>query len=226
MRQLLVVALLTTIISCVDNKRITESIETDSLTIEQIDSVLNKFQFEYENPIILDSSDYLLIPISTELFKSRKSYSKDGYYTDEFPRYWNVLFYNVNNGDVNLLTEDKFRISEINAKKERGYQDNRLNTLPNKILYIIGDRDYNKDGKLDYSDPNFLFISEQDGSNLLRLSPPNENLVSYEVIPNSYQIIINTLRDTNQDSIFNRIDQSMWYEVELINNEWVTQEII
>jgi len=226
MHRSLIIVILIALISCQDNKRVTESIESDSLTTEQIDSVLNEFQFEYENPIILDSNDHVLIPISTELLKSRKSHSKDGYYVDDFPRYWNVLFYNVKKGESRLLTKDKFRITEINAKIETEYRQNESKVLPGKVLYTLGDIDFNGDGRLNGRDPNFLFISDTDGSNLIRISPKTEDLNYYQVIPNSSQIILRTLRDTNQDSVFNRLDKSIWYKAELNDGKWLTEEVI
>jgi len=95
-----------------------------------------------------------------------------------------------------------------------------------KILYNISDIDFNKDKKLDRNDPNFLFASEINGEGLKRISPANEDLQHFEVIPNSGQILIKTLRDINQDFMFDREDEAIWYKAELANNDWSIEEII
>lgn len=224
MKQLIGILLIIGILSCQESKPRIESIETEDLTSEQIDSILTEFKFQYESPIVLDSTNQVLIPISTELLERRTKYSKDGYYSDDYPRYWNVLFYNRRTGENQLLTEDKIRISRIHAVRDEYDEGGKL--MNKKVLYEIGDIDYNKDEKLNDKDPEYLFSSEINGTNLKRVSPLNEDLQYFEVIPKSEQILIRTLRDINQDSIFNREDESIWYKAELINHEWKINEII
>lgn len=214
------------IVSCQDRNPKIENIDTENLTQIQIDSILTKFKFQYEKPIILDSTSQILIPISTELLERKTSYSKDGYYSDDFPRYWNVLFYNRSTGKTNLLTNQKFRISEIYAKNSNDEYREKENILNGKILYEISDIDYNKDGKLNSHDPEFLFISELDGNGLQRISPKNEDLVHYEVILKSREIIFETRRDINNDSIFNSKDEFVWYKSKIENNQWKNVEIV
>ena len=224
MKQLIGILLIIGILSCQKSKPGIESIETEDLTSEQIDSILTEFKFQYESPIVLDSTNQVLIPISTELLERRTKFSKDGYYSDDYPRYWNVLFYNRKTGENQLLTEDKIRISRIHAVRDEYDEGSKL--MNKKVLFEIGDIDFNKDKKLNDKDPEYLFSSEINGTNLKRVSPINEDLQYFEVIPKSEQILIKTLRDINHDSIFNREDESIWYKAELINREWEINEII
>ena len=224
MKQLIGIILIVGILSCKESKPRIESIEPEDLTSGQIDSILTEFKFQYESAIVLDSTDQVLIPISTELLERRTKFSKDGYYSDDYPRYWNILFYNRKTGENRLLTEDKIRISRIHAVTKVNDEGNKL--MNKKILYEIGDIDFNKDKKLNDDDPEYLFSSETNGMSLKRVSPINEDLQYFEVIPKSEQILIRTLRDINQDSIFNREDESIWYKADLINQEWKIHEII
>ena len=226
MNKIVYLILIIGIVSCQDRKPKIENIDTENLTQIQIDSILTEFKFQYEKPIILDSTNQILIPISTELLERKTSYSKDGYYSDDFPRYWNVLFYNRSTGKTNLLTNEKFRISEIYAKNSDNEYREKENILNGKILYEISDIDYNKDGKLNSHDPEFLFISELDGNGLQRISPKNEDLVHYEVIQKSREIIFETRRDINNDSIFNSEDEFVWYKSKIENNQWKNVEIV
>lgn len=225
MKQLIGIFLLIGLISCKESKPKSNLIEDENLTDEQVDSILAEFKFDYELPIIIDSSDQIMIPISTELLERRTKYGKDGYYSDSYPRYWNILFYNRETGNTRLLTEQKTRISRIHVNKDDEYEEGSK-VMTNKVLYEIGDIDFNKDGKLTDKDPEYLFSSDNDGTNLKRISPVNEDLQYFEVVPKSSQILIRTLRDINQDSIFNRQDESIWYKAELINYEWQIKEMI
>ena len=213
MKQLIGILLIIGILSCQERKSGIESIDTKDLTSEQVDSILTEFKFQYETPIVLDSTNQVLIPISTELLERRTKLSKDGYYSDDYPRYWNVLFYNRETGENRLLTENKIRISNIYANRENLEADDKI--MSKKVLYEIGDIDFNKDKTLNDKDPEYLFSSEINGINLKRISPINEDLQYFEVIPKSEQLLIRTLRDTNQDSIFNTEDESIWYKAKL-----------
>ncbi|MBD0403901.1 hypothetical protein [Flammeovirga sp. EKP202] len=225
MKHLIRILLIIGLISCEESKPRLEAIENEDLTTEQIDSILAEFKFDYESPIIIDFSNQIMIPISTELLGRRTKYSKDGYYSDDYPRYWNIQFYNRKTGETRLLTEDKIRISRIHVNRDNEYEEG-CKVMKEKILYEIGDIDFNNDGKLDGEDPEYLFISENNGTNLKRISPRDEELQYFEVVPKSNQILIRTLRDINQDSIFNQQDESIWYKAELTNQEWKLNEII
>lgn len=225
MKHIIGIILILGLISCQKTKPKIESIEKEDLTSQQIDSILTEFKFDYESPIILDSSNQVMIPISTELLGKRSMYSKDGYYSDDFPRYWNILFYNRTTTESRLLTEDKMRISSIHVIKGEEYEE-ASKTIREKILYQIGDIDYNKDGKLNGKDPEYLFSSEIDGKNLTRISPLKEYLQYFKILPHANQLLIRTLRDANQDLVFDKKDESIWYKAELVEGKWTTDEII
>lgn len=94
------------------------------------------------------------------------------------------------------------------------------------ILYEMGDIDLNDDGKLTSEDPKFLFSSDKQGRRLTRISPIDEDLQYFEVIPSSNKILIRTLRDDNQDLEFDRKDQTVWYKAVLTGQAWELAEII
>lgn len=224
MKQILGILLCISLLSCQEHQPKLESIETKDLTTEQIDSILTEFKFQYESPIVLDSTNQILIPISTELLERRTKFSSDGYYSDDYPRYWNVLFYNRETGKTRLLSENKIRISQIHTSPDE--YDTREKRTYKKIFYEIGEIDFNKDKRLNGKDPEYLFSSEINGEHLKRISPINEDLQYFKVIPKSQQILLRTLRDINQDSIFNKEDESIWYKAEFEKSDWKTEEII
>ncbi|MCE7992527.1 MAG: hypothetical protein HEP71_11120 [Roseivirga sp.] len=210
MKNLLLLLLSAAILSCTSREQSTPLIDAENMTQEQIDSVLTEFKFEYTQPVLIDSSDHVLLPITTRLLERRRTYDRENYYDNDYPRYWNILFYNKASGETSLLTESKFRISDFKVNME-----DKGPMLAHSILYEITDLDYNKDGKLSGQDPEHLFISNTDGSDLRRLSPINEDLESFTLIPNSDQLIIKTRRDKNGDLKFNTEDETIWYRIDL-----------
>lgn len=204
---------------------------TENLSESQIDSVLKQFQFEYENPIFIENSDEILLPIKTSLLEDGKSSRKySGYSYDSYDSYegenrftttWNMLFYNKATGNTHLLTDEKCNIAEFEANiKETGI------FLSKSILYKIISLDNNDDGLLDYKDPKYLYISVNNGANLKLLSPQKEALQSYTLVPENDQIIIRTLRDINNDSLFRtKEDEQVWYKIDL-QTDSVAKEMV
>lgn len=222
MKNYLFIPIVFFILSCSEKKKVTENITSKDLTESQIDSVLSSFKFQYETPIVIDSLNQTIIPISTELFERRKTFSSGGYYSDNFPRYWNFLF--INDNQSHLLSEQKMRISNFYLKPNE--YNNESKSLKGNILYTINNIDYNEDRKLDFNDPEGLFCSDLDGSNFRRISPKLENLKYFEVL-NSTTIIYQTLQDTKLDSVF-AIDEDrlVWYKSKLKNGQWSSEVIV
>ncbi|MEM6396818.1 MAG: hypothetical protein AAF741_10775 [Bacteroidota bacterium] len=211
--------------TCKESHPITSPVEEEEMTQGQIDSLLDKFKFFYEQPIVIDSSSHIIIPISTRLIERKSIYSKDGYASDSYPRYWNALFYNRETSASRLLSKRKIRISRIHAKGNNGFREENK-TFGEMVLYEMGDIDYNKDGKLDNKDPEFLFSSKQDGMGLKRITPKDESLKYFQIIKNTNQILIKTLRDINSDLIFDQADEPIWYKAELRGETWDLHEVI
>jgi len=200
-----------------DNPRI-GVIDNENLSQTQIDSILDEYNFVYADLTLIDSTNQVLFPISTQRYRGGTKFRGSGYEPDGYPKYWNMLFYNSLTGKTNLLRETKIRIDDFKCNiLESGP------VLKNSILYEIGDTDYNKDKKLNYEDPLYLFVSRIDGSELTRLSPINEDLEYYKIIPNSDKIIFKTKRDVDKDFDFDKEDQIIWYQIDLSDDETLVE---
>lgn len=194
----------------------------------QLDSIIEHYRFDYRNPIFIDSSQIALFPLP--LTSQNKRYAKQRqvdwlsnslYSSSGVSNNWNIIIYNYATGDTKLLTDQKCVILTIATNLE-----NTGTLLSKSILYQIVDTDYNQDNQLDHMDPINLFISNFDGSDLNRLSPENENLSTYVLIPNQDALFIKTERDVNKDFKFDEKDETYWYKVELINDHINVIEII
>lgn len=202
-------------------------VEGKNLKSTQIDSVLQQFKFEYEDPVIVDSSAFqILIPLSVVWEGKNTRGSGSLKYKEEVSSgYWNLLFYNAKTEETHLLTQNKMKILDILGQYERGRIFIKLSK--NQLLYKIQDIDFNKDKKLNFEDPAFLFVSDLNGRNLQRLSPKNEDVQDLKFLPiwNRTEFLMITLRDTNKDLKFDAKDEEVWYKVEFLNQKWSIKEI-
>ncbi|AXT52900.1 hypothetical protein D1818_19505 [Aquimarina sp. BL5] len=204
------IAFILVLSSCNQSKPRIGIVEEKDLTQTQIDSILNEYNFIYDDLTFIDSTNQVLFPITTQKSYNRKRYSSSEYEVENYPRYWNILFYNNISNKTSLLTNSKVRISDFRCNIK-----NSGPILKDRILYKIGDTDYNKDKKYNFKDPLHLFVSNIDGSQLTRLSPLNENLQTYQIVPNTDKIIFRTIRDIDSDFDFDNEDELIWYQVDL-----------
>lgn len=213
MKNLLYAFLAFFLIAC-DNSPTSNDRNTKTPNASKISNDIdNRVQLSFDSPSIVDSTEYLLLPIKppTNATKSKDLALRGSYGSGAYQWHWNLLFFNRSTQASHLLTESKIIITS--------YTTNVLNAGPifsKSILYNIRDTDYNGDGKLEYKDPEQLFISDLDGKNLRKLSPANEALQSYTIIPHTDQFYFSTLRDKNQDLEFKGVaDETIWYFMDL-----------
>lgn len=195
----------------------------DTMDLTALDSLLADNTFNYENPMVLDSFQQIVFPMSVGSTdtRSKASLYKKG---NSYPHYWNVFFYNTTTGNSRLLTKQKSNIWQIDIQKTKGKSIDKQ-VLTGKILYTITTEDYNNDGKLTFRDPKNLFLSNIDGSLLQRISPAMEHLTYYRVLqPN--QILLQTKRETNGDGLYDTKDESIWYLASEADKKWTLSEVI
>ena len=226
MKILYILLILITTCSCRQNSPQQQFVQANNLTETQIDSILNVFSFKYENAILIDSSDQVLIPVSAEIESRKVTYSGSlgssyGSYKKNDSRYWNIIFYNLSTNQSSLLSREKIRIRTYEVEIEKPGP-----VLKGKILYKISKADYNLDDKLDYNDPEQLFISNSNGTELQMVSPEDENLLSYQILPLKDQFIIKTQRDINKDRKFGKNDKIVLYLTSFKDSYWESVEII
>ena len=218
---LLIVLLL---MSCGKRKAPVISVDKESLSENQIDSILLENNYAYGEPITVDSAAQLLIP----LVLKRKGQSKRSFSKYDSNRganeIWNVIFYNQNTEATSLLGEEIMKIARIYTRPT-GQSKNTLTDF-DKIFYEMRMKDYNADEEVDHKDPLGLFTSEIDGSALTRISPENEHLSSFRFLGSTASLFIKTRRDTNGDLLFNDHDDSVLYKATYANNKWSLKEVV
>ncbi len=220
-------------INCFD---INESIRDVSRNNEQ-DTVSNNNTnglkseiLELELPVIFDSTNYLIFPISVFQKPERSSswrgsydysysesyryeynadYGMDSYYGN----FSNLIFQNIKSEKNTFLTKKNIRIYSFHFL--RAYY---IKYGKQYILLEIKDTDSNKDKKIDYYDISSLYVCRTDGSKLLKLSPDNQNLVSWKGIIENGKLYFTTLEDSDNNNIYDYNDKKKLFSVDLKNN--------
>lgn len=211
MKRTLIILLTIIVLSCNNRRENIQIIDNKNLNEKQKDSILNEYNFKYSRIVFVDSIEKIIIPITTQKDIGGSRLSKVSYKEDySYSEYWNLIFYDIKSGKTKLLTNKKTRIYDFETNL------NNVGTiLKNSVLYKICDTDFNLDKKLNFEDTIQLFISNVDGENFKRISPSDENLIEYQIVPNTDKIIFKTSRDVNNDKVFNEKDEVIWYLIDL-----------
>jgi hypothetical protein len=171
----------------------------------------------FDNPVFISNSEYIMFPLLNEtddkdheiIFKSSGGRSAS---------YWNIVFYNSATKQYHLLDEKRKMI--ITNYEQRNLSSGSFDedVAPNDndqsynlIFYSAIITDFNNDGKLNKEDPEYLFISDKAGNNFKQISPDNLMVRSWRVIKKTGKVLIQTVRDVNNDKKFDNEDQTVPY---------------
>jgi hypothetical protein len=190
--------------------------DTATVTIKPV-------ELDSDNPESIDSSEYVMYPLAnkqTDADDSGGSFISKG--RSDSKTYWNIIFYNTAIKKSHLLNEKgKMVILSYNQNGYDSYSsDNNYQTLgvtqtKGYILYSVVSSDFNKDGKLDYYDPKYLFISDKQGHNFKQISPDNKNVLNWQLVEKTGIILFNTVTDKNNDKAFDEKDVTIPYTYNL-----------
>lgn len=223
-------ALTTFLLSC--NKPVDKPIEAKPLTEEQQTAKLDKLKLDFNQPVLIDSSVYVMYPLTLNNNEEEKrGFIESSSYSSP-TIYWNIIFYNTANGEYHLLEEKrKMVIYSYNPRNSNNYSTSSSSSDFNKYLesgynyvdkllyYSVTVLDFNNDGKLNAQDPSYLFISDKAGRNFKQVSPDNVNVTDWQTIKGTNKILIQVTKDTNNDKVFNNIDETIPMVYDLNTNE-------
>jgi hypothetical protein len=177
------------------------------LFFNQIFAQSSSLKFDFENPIMVDSSSTIVIPISYN----------NNYFSNNKIANWedvcaNLIFYNFVTDSSKRLFDYNTYILNINNRYETFY-----NKKPNKNFTIqhffcrVKNVDYNNNGKIDENDPAVLYVCDIYGNNLMALTSPNENVESFEIFEKLNFAMIKIQRDANDDHNFRNSENNYYY---------------
>jgi hypothetical protein len=177
------------------------------------DTTVNSQQIIFAQPQAIDSSHIIIYPLifQRETYGSSYGSSSGG----QRASYWNLIFYDTETQQNNLLTTDKkiliYTFNFGSSSSSSSYSSdnswsNGINIYKDHIIYTVVTNDYNANKQLDENDPTYLFVSNRDGTNFRQLSPDNYNISSWEVVKGTTKIIMQGQKDDNSDKSFNDKD--------------------
>lgn len=126
--------------------------------------------------------------------------------------FWNLLFYNTQTGQINILDENRRMV--ITSMEYKVHPPATIGV----IFYEIKVADYNKDGLLDHKDPTYLFVSNHDGTTFRQLSPNEINLTHWQLLAKSSLVLMQGTRNSNNDKKFDEEDETVVYQFDLNKN--------
>lgn len=179
------------------------------------------YNLDSDNTVQIDSSEYVMYPLANKQQDddSGSFISKDrGTNT-----YWNIIFYNTATKKSHLLNDSKKMVivsynqdnSDSYSSGKSKYQSLDITQVKSYIFYSVITTDFNKDGRLDYHNPAYLFISDKQGNNFKQISPDYKNVVNWQLIEKSGAVLFNTVTDKNNDKVFDEKDVTIPYTYDL-----------
>lgn len=166
-------------------------------------------------PIQIDSTDYLIHPIGNfkidgERGKTVYKSSSSGIQSFSISNYSgyritgnlsNLMFQHVDSENLIPLTSAIIKIRSLTFLEKLSVKTDRQ-----LLVYEINDKDTNQDGKLDYNDLKALYISRIDGTEFIKISEPNRELMDWKIIEHLNRLYFRTIEDANKDGEFDRKD--------------------
>ena len=228
------------VLACGRGKRDEEKEETTEKSkkekIENKEDEEIKEKIVYGNPIIIENSDLVLIPVTLtetdedffgrikkEYFDNNQSFSP---YSQSFSSFnlndlHNVIFYNK-------VTEEEYPLIEKRELINNFYipqKPSKDTVKTNFIIFSTISDDYNKDGKIDKDDGETVFICDIEGKNKKQITDNNITLLKWE-IDLKYDILFLIIKeDTDDNKKFTNADEIKILRTS-ISNPGIPVEII
>ncbi len=183
---------------------------SDGIDFFSDDEKATMFKTTYHSPVAVDSSDIIIFQINfNNNKKSRKfksSYNKkSGYYNYSTQ---NLLFFNcLNDSSYLLMPDSAIHIARYHVNNYETYGQ----YAAKYIFYEI-----RKPGRTAYNNnPEYLYVSDIDGSNFRQLSPDSSHLNYWAVPGKNNVLIMNYLTDSNHDGKFSFQDKEKLIKIDL-----------
>lgn len=173
-------------------------------------------------PIQFPGTQVLLYPIGQLAIPEEKSRYAEGSnfvvsnYSDfEITGYLsNIKFQTIGKDSLISLTDKPIMIERATY----------LKTIADKlkkhyIVYVAETQDSNKDDKIDSNDVKELYISNNDGSNFIRLSLNIHEVTDWKIIESQNRLYFRTIEDINKNGVFDKDDAIHYNYVDLTTKE-------
>lgn len=142
-------------------------------------------------------------------YKGSQSFSVSNFMDDEITGFLTNLKFQTETSDTLKVLTDK------NILIERVSYVNEAKTL----VYVLEDEDSNQDNILDENDLKVLYVSNENGTNFIKLSPELHQIIDWNYIQKTNKIYFRSLEDSNKNGNFDKKDKFHFYYYDLKNKE-------
>jgi len=153
----------------------------------------------FDEPWVTDSASTMLIPYryDASLFSSDKMKSWGNYYA-------NYIVYHFKSDSYKTLfpSDTYIRAPEFYSNSSRRGEPRQKIVSKYWIFYLVKNKDYSGNGKIDERDPFILYASDTHGENLKPITPESENVVSFTLYEKFDFVLLTIQRDNNHDGEF------------------------
>ncbi len=177
---------------------------------------IGKLYFGYPDTLV--QSNFLMIPILSHFRANEdklRSYEYD--YQGTTQDNWNFIFYNFKDKTYRLLTNEEMEIASYSTQRITNAYSGEL-TEPQAndyFFYTIRKDSFNKDSLLNHEDPEYLYISDNQGKNFRQISPENASVQTWQRAEKTSKILMYVWEDIDNNKKLDEKDAYFWYEVDL-----------
>ena len=178
-------------------------------------STRNTNLLNFQAPELIDSSQFIIYPLIKEK-STEENYGSSS--SGRAATYWNLIFYNPSTKEFHLLDTSKMILSSYNNGGTSSTYDKasgKMGFADKFIFYSVITTDFNKDNTLDEDDPKYLYISDKSGYNFKQISPDNLNVTGWYAIKGTSKVVIQTVKDSNNDKKFDQDDEQVPFVYDL-----------
>lgn len=176
-------------------------------------------------PVHIDSTNYLIHPVG-------KIEVREGYYGSDshnsgspvsgdsfYGNFSNLRFQEFNSEALTALTAQNIRIRSVHFLREIFN-----NTGKQLLLYNVVDTDTNTDEKLTFEDREALYISTINGGKFKKITPSNQVVLEFRVVPAMNRLYFRSLQDSNNNGEPDAEEKFHYYFVDLASEALKVKE--
>jgi hypothetical protein len=179
-------------------------------------SSIDKLTIQFENVIQLDSSAYVMLPLSMNEKANEENFIDSRTYKDtDRLGYWNILFYNTKNDTFHLLDGKRKMLIHSFDLHEEYHGELEASLHKEYIFYEVTSFDSNRDKILNREDFTYLYSSDRTGKNFRQLSPSHYHVSSWKLMQGQDKIVILATRDSNNNRKIDALDETMPFVVSI-----------
>ncbi|MEG3991505.1 hypothetical protein QUA13_31170 [Microcoleus sp. S28C3] len=205
---------------------------TTTVTQAQKVAEKQKLQVGYGDLIFDYESEYMMIPVTLSGDEKQAGFPTVSPIYDSYEESrgsgivgYNMIFYNKNSGESNILLNKKALISKfeyllgkqepenpsegnVQTNQPKQNRSQKVSRKPQNqwLLFHIIDSDTNADGKLDRADAIIGYLSNLGGKSLQAITPPDTQLMSWVFDEKSGGIFLTIRKDSDGDRKFTEKD--------------------